>query len=185
MLSNLPQVLSGEQVRCALHISKRKCAWLLNNGYIKCKNSGKKSRKYTVLKSDLIEFIEDSQRCPEKYVLPCGEFSAVKHNKPRQRKTGFPSSLPIDFRAWLEKECENIPDVLTVPQVIATTGYTDNAVNRWLRQGHLKSVQTQTTKIIPKLWLIDFYCSYAYTISNMSDKHIKLLQKFFMKYGGN
>lgn len=29
MLSSLPQVLSGEQVRCALHISKRKCAWML------------------------------------------------------------------------------------------------------------------------------------------------------------
>ena len=187
MLSNLPQVLSGEQVRCALHISKRKCAWLLNNGYIKCKNSGKKSRKYTVLKSDLIEFIEDSQRYPEKYVLPCGEFSAVKYTttrKPRPRKTGFHSSLPVGFRAWLEQEFEEVPDALTVPQVIATTGYADNTVNRWLRQGHLKFVQTQTTKIVPKTWLIDFYCSHAYTISQMSDKHIKLLQKFFKETDG-
>ncbi|MBQ1997977.1 MAG: helix-turn-helix domain-containing protein, partial [Spirochaetales bacterium] len=80
MLSEYGDILSGEQVRRILHISKRKCAWLLNNGYIKCKNSRKKSRKYTVLKSDLIEFIEDSQRCPEKYVLPCGEFSSGSKN---------------------------------------------------------------------------------------------------------
>ena len=46
MLSSLPQVLSGEQVRCALHISKRKCAWMLNNGFIKCHNTGKRTRKY-------------------------------------------------------------------------------------------------------------------------------------------
>ena len=182
MLSNLPQVLSGEQVRCALHISKRKCAWMLNNGFIKCQNTGKRTRKYTVLKGDLLTYIEDSAKHPEKYVTPYAEFSTAKYNKNRkqyQRKTGFPSSLPVGFRPWLEQEFENVPDALTVPQVITTTGYTDNTVNRWLRQGRLKSVQTQTTKIIPKTWLIDFYCSYAYTITNMSDKHIKLLQKFF------
>ncbi len=187
MLSSFPQVLSGEQVRCALHISKRKCAWMLNNGFIKCQNTGKRTRKYTVLKEDLLTYIEDSQLHPEKYVTPYAEFSTVKYGntrKPRPRKTGFPSSLPSDFRPWLEQEFESVPDALTVPQVITTTGYTDNAVNRWLRQGYLKSVQTQTTRIIPKLWLIDFYCSHAYTITNMSDKHIKLLQKFFKQSGG-
>ena len=187
MLSSLPQVLSGEQVRCVLHISKRKCAWMLNNGFIKCQNTGKKTRKYTVMKDDLLTYIEDSANHPEKYVTPYAEFSTAKYNynrKPRQRKTGFPSSLPSDFRPWLEQEFESVPDALTMLQVIATTGYADNTVNRWLRQGHLKSVQTQTTKIIPKLWLIDFYCSYAYTITNMSDKHIKLMQKFFKENGG-
>lgn len=182
MLSNLPQVLSGEQVRCTLHISKRKCAWMLNNGFIKCQNTGKRTRKYTVLKEDLLTYIEDWQKHPEKYITPYAEFSTAKYattRKPRLRKTGFPSSLPVGFRAWLEQEFETVPDTLTIPQTIATTGYTDNTVNRWLRQGHLKSVQTQTTKIIPKLWLIDFYCTHAYTITNMSDKHIKLMQKFF------
>ena len=181
MLSTLPQVLSGEQVRCALHISKRKCAWMLNNGFIKCQNTGKRTRKYTVLKEDLISYIEDSEKHPEKYVTPHAEFSTVKYNKPRPHKTGFPFSLPSDFRPWLEQEFETIPDALTIQQVIFTTGYTDNTVNRWLRQGHLKSVQTQTARIIPKTWLIDFYCSFGYTITNMSDKHIKLLQKFFNK----
>ena len=187
MLSSLPQVLSGEQVRCALHISKRKCAFMLNNGFIKCQNTGKRTRKYTVRKEDLLTYIEDSANHPEKYVTPHAEFSTSKCgniHKSRPRKTGFPSSLPSEFRHWLEQEFEQVPDALTVPQVIATTGYTDNAINRWLRQGHLKSVQTQTTRIIPKTWLIDFYCSYAYTITNMSEKHIKLLQKYFKQTGG-
>ena len=187
MLSSLPQTLSGEQVRCILHISKRKCAWMLNNGFIKCQNTGKRTRKYTVFKDDLIAYIEDSAKHPEKYVTPYAEFSSAKYvtaRKPRPRKTGFPSSLPSTFRPWLEQEFEHVPDALTIQQVIATTGYTDNTVNRWHRQGYLKSVQTQTTKIIPKLWLIDFCCSYAYTITNMSNKHIKLLQKFFKQTGG-
>lgn len=123
-------------------------------------------------------------KAPRKICDPRAEFSTAKYGgtrKPRPRKTGFPSSLPSDFRPWLEQEFESVPDALTMPQVIATTGYTDNTVNRWLRKGYLKSVQTQTTKIIPKLWLIDFYCTHAYTITNMSDKHIKLMQKFFIQ----
>lgn len=64
MLNDLPPILSGEQVRIALHISKRKCAWMLNNGFIKCQNTGKKTRKYTVLKEDLLTYIEDSANHP-------------------------------------------------------------------------------------------------------------------------
>lgn len=146
---------------------------------IKCQNTGKRTRKYTVRKEDLLTYIADSEKHPEKYVTPYAEFSTAKYKKPRPHKTGFPSSLPSTFRVWLEQEFETVPDALTVPQVITTTGYADNTVNRWLRQGHLKSVQTQTTRIIPKTWLIDFYRSYGYTIVKMSDKHIKLMKKFF------
>ena len=181
MLSNMPHVLSGEQVRCLLHIGKRRCAWMLNNGFIKCHNTGKKTRKYTVLKEDLLFYIEDSSRHPEKYVTPYGEFSSVQHNKPRPSKTGFPCSLPSSFRPWLEKEFEEIPDALTVPQIVDITGYADNSVDRWLRQGHLRYVNAQSAKFIAKDWLIDFYCSYGYTIAKMSEKHIALMKKFFRK----
>lgn len=183
MMESLPEVLSGEQVRCILHISKRKCAWMLNNGFIKCQNTGKRTRKYTVLKEDLLEYIEDSKQHPEHYVTPYGEFSAADYESENRRKYcrrfGFPSSLPEDFRLWLETEFESVPDALTIPQIIAVTGYTDNSVDRWLRQGHLKFVQTQTTKIIAKDWLIDFYCGYGYTIAQMSDQHVVLMLKYF------
>ena len=179
VLSNYPNVLSGEQVRVILHISKRKCAWMLNNGFIKCQNSGKKSRKYAVLKEDLISFIKDYEKHPEKYVTPYAEFSTVKHSHHPNRKTGFPSSLPGNFNDWLEKEFEKLPDALTVPQIIVATGYADNSVDRWIRRGWLKSTQLPTGKIIAKEWLIEFYCGYGYTIAQMSDKHIKLMRKFF------
>lgn len=183
MMSDLPEVLSGEQVRSILHISKRKCAWMLNNGFIKCQNTGKRTRKYTVLKEDLLKYIEDSQKHPERYATPYAEFSAAKYiNKNSSqylRKAGFPSSLPKGFRAWLEIEFESVPDALTVPQVIAITGYIDNTVDRWLRRGWLKSVQIPTGKIIAKEWLIDFYCTYGYTIIQMSEQHIGVMKKFF------
>lgn len=180
----LPTVLSGEQVRTILHISKRKCAWMLNNGFIKCENTGKKTRKYAVKLTDLIEFIEDSEKHPEKYQTPYAEFSSAKYGK-HPTKTqpysgyGFPKTVPENFAEWLGKELENIPDALTPSEITDVTGYTDNSVDRWLRRGWLKSVQVQTGKIIAKQWLIEFYCNYGYTIAKMSDKHIALMKKYF------
>ncbi len=189
-LSDLPPVLSGEQVRTVLHISKRKCAWMLNNGFIKCQNTGKRTRKYAVRLTDLINFIEDSAAHPEKYQTPYAEFSSAKYGKYPTKTTpyskyGFPKLVSKDFAVWLEKEFKNVPDALTVPEVIAITGYTDNAVDRWLRRGWLKSVQVQTGKIIAKQWLIEFYCNYGYTIAKMSDQHIGLMQKYFKQNSGN
>ena len=62
--------LSAEEICKILHISKRKCAWMLQNGMIPCKDSGKKTRRYTVLRKDLEAYIKDSTEHPEKYLSP-------------------------------------------------------------------------------------------------------------------
>ena len=185
MLSEYIDILSGEQVRSILHISKRKCAWMLNNGYIKRKNSGKKTRKYTVLKSDLIEFIEDSQRCPEKYVLPCGEFSSGSKNAAIgvASQIRLPAPLPdIDvdaFREWLDTEFCCLPDALTVQEVAVTTGYKKYSVERWIRDGHLKCVNMQGgVKIVPKAWLVESYCRYGRGIVRKSKDHEEMMRRF-------
>ena len=41
--STYPEILTIENIRCILGFSKRKVSWMLQNGVIKCKNSGKKS----------------------------------------------------------------------------------------------------------------------------------------------
>ena len=62
--------LSAEQICKILHISKRKCAWMLQNGMIPCKDSGKKTRRYTVLRKDLDAYMKDRTEHPEKYFIP-------------------------------------------------------------------------------------------------------------------
>lgn len=57
ILEQYPQKLNLVQVRIILHISKRKASWMLNNGYIKCTNNGKKTKQFSVDKDDLIEYI--------------------------------------------------------------------------------------------------------------------------------
>lgn len=173
-----PNVLSGEQVRNILHIGKRKCTWMLNNGFIKCQNNGKKSRKYSIHIDDLVEYIVESEQHPENYAIPCDVFPNVKLNR---KKAGFPHLLPSGFKKWLEKEFKNYPDTFTPTDLIDVTGYSDNTIDRWLSRGWLKCVKTQKGRLIPKEWLINFYCSYGYTIAKMSDKHIELMNRYFYR----
>ena len=51
------EILYAEEICKILHISKRKCAWMLQNGMIPCKDTGKKTHRYIVRRSDLDEYI--------------------------------------------------------------------------------------------------------------------------------
>ena len=70
-----------------------------------------------------------------------------------------------------------MPDVLTITDVSAITGYTPNAVDRWIAKGSLRSVIVQTGLITCCEWLIDFYCGDGYNIVKKVDKHQELLRK--------
>ena len=78
--SNYPKILSLDQVRTILRISKRKAAWLLQNGYIKCHTREKKTRQYAVPRSELIKYIV---KCSEGTApsVPMGIFSTKKHSQ--------------------------------------------------------------------------------------------------------
>ena len=40
-----PDVVTLEALKQILHVSKRRCAWMLANGIIPCSNTGKKTRQ--------------------------------------------------------------------------------------------------------------------------------------------
>ncbi len=131
---------------------------------------------------DLAYFIDDSKMHPEKYMTPFAEFSSAQYTTNPPVKTvryGFPKKIPENFYEWLNGEFTQLPDALTIPEIIHITGYCDNSVDRWIRNGWLRSAQTQSGKIIAKDWLIDFYCGYGYSVAKMSEKHINLMLKYF------
>ena len=96
-----PEILSSEQVRQILGISKRKASWMLNNGHIPCQISEKGNRKYKVQREDLSAYLNNREIHPEKHNIPNGAFSSIETKCPKEF---FPIVLPQDFREWLEDE---------------------------------------------------------------------------------
>jgi len=108
-----------DEARRMLHISKRKCAELLRDGVLPCTSTGKKTRQYRILRSD-VEALMNTQN---------------------QRK---PSETPKDYREQLEDLWNDAPNVLTPSYVQKLTGYSQSYVSSWMVTGKLRTVTVRS-----------------------------------------
>ena len=181
--SNYPEILSLENIRCILRISKRKASWMLQNGIIKCENNGKKTRQYKVTLDDLFEYLDKVEQADPSVKMPVGRFTS---RKPKSETASETSILPVlynrppeDFRLWLEDEWYAEPDLLYSNDVSRITGYAKTSVNRWMEKKTLRTVKAQSGVFTTKAWLIDFYYEHAYSIVMKSDAHIEIMKRFY------
>ena len=124
-----------DEARRMLHISKRQCAELLKKGILPCTSTGKKTRQYRILRSD-VEALMNTQTFKAK---------AVKS----------PTS-PEKYRAQLEDLWYDAPDVLTPADVQKLIGYSQSAVSSWMASGKLRTVTAHGSPIMSKVQLIEF-----------------------------
>ena len=181
--SNYPETLSLENIRCILHISKRKTAWMLQNGIIKCEISEKKTKQYTVRMDDLFEYLDKVEQADPSVKMPVGRFTSRKSKVETAGETSIHPVLynrpPEDFRLWLEDEWYAEPDLLYSNDVSRITGYAKTSVNRWMEKKTLRTVKAQSGVFTTKAWPIDFYYEHAYSIVMKSDAHIGIMKRFY------
>jgi hypothetical protein len=126
-----------DEARQILHISKRKCAALLREGILPCASTGKKTRQYRILRSDVEELMKTSA------------FKAKVSKSP---------TSPEEYRARLEDLWYDAPDVLTPSDVQKLTGYSQSCVSSWMLSGKLRNVTVHGSPITSREWLIEFMC---------------------------
>ena len=88
-----------------------------------------------------------------------------------------PQRPPECFCEQLNDMWFDVPDVATITEVSALTGYTPDAVDRLIVKGSLRSVIVQTGLLTCRKRLIDFYCGDGYNIVKTVGKHLELLRK--------
>ena len=161
-----PPIISSEQLRILLHVSKRRCVWLMKN-YIPHTDNGAKTRRYTIRLEDAISFIKEYERSPDSFAAPAGQFNS---------KLCITTKVDtVALRLKLEDEWYNVPDILDTVTVSRLTCYSDNAVNRWLDKGILRSALAQNGRVTSKAWLIDFLCGKGMRIVKKNEWHIEML----------
>lgn len=162
-----PEIISSEQLRLILHVSKRRCVWLMQN-YIPHTDNGAKTRRYTIRIEDAISFIKEYERSPDSFAAPAGQFNS---------KPCITTKVDIEaLRLALEDEWYNIPDILDTVTVSRLTCYSNNAVNHWLDKGTLRSALTQNGRVTSKAWLIDFLCGQGMRIVKKNEWPTELLK---------
>ena len=153
------KILSAEQTRKLLHISKRKCAYLLEHRIIPCEITDRKTHRYLVREEDVLAYVK---RADEIILPPVFSSAAVKsHRKepdPRIRKSDF-------LRIWATE-----PDALTSVDVQKLTGYTGSTVRQWIRKGKLRSVTVQGRSLVAKEWLAEFMAGDGMRIADLAEE---------------
>lgn len=150
--SQYPAVVSADQFRQICHISKRKAKWLLENGIVPCRDSGKKTRRFSIQLDDVIAYLDAKENAPTTVATPPGAFSSgyqCPDTLPRRKPVP-----PKIFENYLIERWRNAPDALTLTQAYKLTGYTTGTLGEWINHGRLQAVWYYNHYQIPKVSLI-------------------------------
>ena len=123
-----PEAVSKDQFYQIAHISKATALHLLQNGLVPCKDTGKKTRRYTIRTDDIIFYLIDRELHPEVYRAPdrwyqerSGHYnSRVTY---RNELTRLSEEERASFRKYMEDEFRQYGDLLTIVEVAEAIGY--------------------------------------------------------------
>lgn len=168
LTAKYPAYVTKDQLYRIAHISKATAKYYLDNGFIPCVSSTKKTRRYKIALKDIIFFLEDRDRSPEKYYLPKhfnNPFLPSKERQYRQkpRNGNFADSYKLkrwsevkDYRHYLEQQFADYPDMMTKSQIRQITGRSIAVIDTWIKGGDVKYIYTHSTYFIQKKSVIRY-----------------------------
>ena len=186
------EIISLEQLYKMLHISKRKAAWMLQNGIIPCEIRNTPTHKYSVRKEDVLAYIARSEH-EKRSEIPVGIFNAKKTNNPRRTESpGSDCGGYFDdtnyklrgkerarFKEILEDLLSAVPDTLTVDEVAELTGYHRRTVLRYVQRKYIYAVNTMGKYYISKQSIINYLVTdKAFKNTQKSEWHDKIIHEF-------
>ena len=84
-----------------------------------------------------------------------------------------------DFHILTTNQDTQFVKIYPEEKVSEITGYAIPVINRWCNKGKVKYFSIRAMNMIPKIYLIDFFCSNAFrTIPRKSEWHISSLQNY-------
>ena len=183
-----------EQLYKMLHVSKRKAAWMLQNGIIPCQIRPTATHRYIIRLED-VEIYLQKQGKERREEIPVGIFNA----KPRKREVLL-NRQPVDtvtiaecyitladeckeaFRAHVEKRLRYTADAFDIDTVAEIIGYSRGMVLSHIQQKHIDAVRISGKYIISKAAIVDFLVSdIAFGIVNKSAWHLNTILQFAEK----
>ena len=124
----------------------------------------------------MIAYLENCKVFPESYSASAGWY---KGEYTVQMGEQISQIVLEHLRLYYIELLSDYPDVLTTQVVSEITGYGKTSINNWCNQGHIKSFRKNNVNHIPKVYLVEFFCStYFRTITCKSPWHIRTLQGF-------
>ena len=180
--------LSLEQLRQKLHISKRKAAWMLQNGVIPCRIVDAPTHlRYYVKEEDLRAYMKQSVTESKKEFVR-GQFSSRNKDAPETEEAccaeisvfAFLSRKDRNkFERILKKRLAIYPDALSVYRVAKIIGYSERTIRWHIAKGRLFATLQERKYLVSKYSLIKFLASdKGFAMQPKSEWHEKAIKWF-------
>ena len=180
--------LSLEQLRQKLHISKRKAAWMLNNGVIPCRIVNTPTHlRYYVSEEDLRAYMKQSIT-ESKKEFTRGQFSSRNKNAPETNEVSGDETSVYSylskkernrFERMLEKRLAIYPDVMDIKRIVSIIGYTDRTIRWHIGKGRIFAIIQDRKYLVSKYSLIKFLASdKGFAMQPKSEWHEKAIRWF-------
>ena len=189
------EIISLEQLYKMLHISKRKAAWMLQNGIIPCEIRNTPTHKYAIRKEDALAYIARNEH-EKRSEIPVGIFNAKKTNNPRRTESpdsdcgGYFDDTHYKlrgkerarFKEMLEDLLSAVPDTLTVDEVVKLTCYSRKTILRYAQRKYIYAVNIMGKYYISKPSIINYLAAdKAFKNTQKSEWHEGVIRTFAEK----
>lgn len=176
ILKKYPQTISKEQLYKLCHISKRVAKYYLDHGIIPCTNTGHATHKYTIKTVDVIAFIRQRDKTPDKFRVSVPNGSRYKPVV-RPSITYTPAVLR-SYQRLLAERAITYPDLMTVQMIAEFTGYSVKTIHTWTTAGYLRWFRNGPKYYAPKELLLKYMQNEAFRgISNKSRTHYDMIRQ--------
>ena len=145
ILDEYPEYITKEQLYQICHISKKSAQNLLESGEIPCIDSGRKTHRFLIATTDVVDYLHRRDNAPR----PAVDETAVEK---------IHAALAL------------YPDVLSVAQVSELTGRRSSTVTKWCRLNYIENIYSGGKNHIPKASLADFLVSRWEEFQNIGEK---------------
>lgn len=157
-----PNVISKEQLWKICKISKYTAQFYLTSGIIPCKDSGKKTRRYSIRIDDVIDFLEKRDKKelpPGAYMKHLRKRPPSKYKQPIIEKTKAYKKAVLEYFEKLLSSSQNIMDTEDVANI---TGLSRQTIQRNIQNGILDAVVVRNSYVIYKRSLLHFLMNEYY-----------------------
>ena len=166
------------------HISKATALYLLQSGAILCKDTGKKTRRYTIKTDDVIEYLRQREICPEKYKASEGWYAGTAGAKKAIAPSCWITLTPEQtkkFELFFEAEMKEMADLITIEELAVFAGYKSTSVVNWCSSKKMKAFKIGGKYFIPKECAIKYLASAAMCRNPQQSYRYKLFVTEFRK----
>jgi len=172
-----PQYVSLDQLRVICKVAKRTATYLVVNNIIPAIDTGRKTWRYLIAIDDVIIYLQ--RRDKEGSLVPIGATNP-------KNTSALKSYSQVVMRGEEQKVVKyfsdiytNYPDVLTVADMASMTGLSKKTFFRILKDGRIKTLDSNTIYIIPKVYFWEFIKSRRFIdIRSHSKDFIRILEGF-------